>query len=104
MENAFLATKVTFVNEFYEVCRAFGADWHTVREGWLLDPRIGRSHSAVFPDARGVSGKCLVKDVNAIVKAAAGQGYEASFLIEMLKSNARFGSASDEGAGATRQR
>jgi nucleotide sugar dehydrogenase len=53
MENAFLATKVTFVNEFFELCDAMGADWHTVREAWLLDPRIGRSHSAVFDDARG---------------------------------------------------
>ncbi len=89
MENSFLATKVTFVNEFYEICRAFGADWHTVREGWLMDPRVGRSHSAVFPSDRGFGGKCLPKDVNAIVKAATQAGYRPQFLAEVLASNDR---------------
>ncbi|MGH8900431.1 MAG: hypothetical protein ACRDYA_01810 [Egibacteraceae bacterium] len=31
------------MNEFSRTCEAFGADWHTVREGWLLDPRVERS-------------------------------------------------------------
>ena len=89
MENSFLATKVTFVNEFYEICRAFGADWHKVREGWLLDPRVGRSHSAVFTDNRGFGGKCLPKDVAAIVNAAIAIGYRPRFLDEVLASNGR---------------
>jgi nucleotide sugar dehydrogenase len=89
MENAFLATKVAFVNEFYEICRALGADWHTVREGWLLDPRIGRSHSAVFPDRRGFDGKCLPKDVHAIVAATTAAGYDPRLLAEVLASNER---------------
>jgi nucleotide sugar dehydrogenase len=91
MENAYLATKVTFVNEFYEICRAFQADWHSVREGWLLDPRVERSHSSVFPEARGFSGRCLPKDVHAIVAASGGAGYEAHFLLAVLESNRRFG-------------
>jgi len=90
MENSFLATKVTFVNEFYEICRTFGADWHTVREGWLLDPRAGRSHSAVFASERGFAGKCLPKDVRAVVRAAAEAGYSAQLLAEVLDSNDRF--------------
>jgi UDPglucose 6-dehydrogenase len=90
MENSFLATKVSFVNEFFEICKAFDADWHTVREGWLLDPRVGRSHSAVFAPARGFSGKCLVKDVNAIVQAAEKAGYVPALLAEVLRSNERF--------------
>jgi nucleotide sugar dehydrogenase len=89
MENAFLATKVAFVNEFFEVCGALGADWHRVREGWLLDPRVGRSHSAVFPADRGFDGKCLPKDVRAIVAAAAAAGYDARLLAEVLTSNER---------------
>jgi UDPglucose 6-dehydrogenase len=89
MENSFLATKVAFVNEFYEICQTFEADWHTVREGWLLDPRIGTSHSAVFPDARGFGGKCLPKDVNAIISAAAEAGYKAQLLEEVLAANDR---------------
>jgi UDPglucose 6-dehydrogenase len=89
MENAFLATKVAFVNEFYEICRTMDADWHTVREGWLLDPRIGRSHSAVFPDRRGFDGRCLPKDVQAIVTAASAAGYPPQLLAEVIASNER---------------
>ncbi len=91
MENSYLATKVTFVNEFYEICQAFGADWHTVREGWLLDPRVERSHSLVFRENRGFGGRCLPKDVNAIVEAAASAGYEAPFLRAVLETNRKFG-------------
>jgi UDPglucose 6-dehydrogenase len=87
MENAYLATKVCFANEFFEICKAFGADWHTVREGWLLDPRVGRSHSAVFETARGFGGKCLVKDLHAIVAAATSVGYEPGLLEAVLRSN-----------------
>ena len=70
MENAFLATKIAFVNEFHDLCAALGADWNIVREGWLLDPRVGRSHSAVFASARGYGGSCLPKDVRAIIETA----------------------------------
>jgi nucleotide sugar dehydrogenase len=103
MENSFLATKVSFVNEFFEICKAFDADWHTVREGWLLDPRVGRSHSAVFTPARGFSGKCLVKDVSAIVRAADEAGYGAALLAEVLKSNERFRADESDGTGVTQE-
>ena len=90
MENTFFATKICFVNEFWEICRTLGADWHTVREGWLLDPRVEPSHTAVFSTDRGFSGKCLPKDTSAIVAAAREAGYEPSLLIEVLTSNDRF--------------
>lgn len=90
MENAFFATKVTFVNEFYEIARKFGANWHAVREGWLLDERIGRGSSAVFADNRGFGGKCLPKDINAIVKASENQGYIPQMLKQVIQSNAHF--------------
>jgi len=54
-----------------------------------MDPRIGRSHSAVFPNDRGFGGKCLPKDVNAIVKAATEVGYRPELLAEVLASNDR---------------
>ncbi len=57
-ENAFFATKITFVNEYRRVCEAFGADWHSVREDWLLDPRVERMHTAAFEGNRGFAGKC----------------------------------------------
>jgi UDPglucose 6-dehydrogenase len=94
MENSWLATKVTFVNEFYEICRVMGVDWNSVREGWLLDPRVGRSHSAVFEDDRGYGGKCLPKDVSAIIAAAASAGLETRLLKAVQKTNDNFRLAS----------
>jgi len=90
MENAYLATKVGFVNEFFEICKVFGADWHTVREAWLLDPRVDRSHTAVFESSRGFGGRCLPKDLRAIVEAASEAGYHPALLAQLLKSNANF--------------
>src|SRR6266496_1730835 len=87
MENSFLATKVTFVNEFYEIAKQFGADWHRVREGWLLDERIGRPFTSVFVNKRGFSGKCLPKDVNAITLAAKKAGYTPKLLEQILQTN-----------------
>lgn len=89
MENTYFATKVTFVNEFFEICNVVGADWHTVREGWLLDPRVEPMHTAVFPADRGYAGKCLPKDTGAIIHAATAAGYHPELLAEVVRSNAR---------------
>lgn len=71
MENSYLATKVSFVNEWYEIVHRLGGDWAAVREGWLLDPRVGRSHSAVFDsDRRGCR---LVPDDAGLPRRAAGR-------------------------------
>ena len=49
MENSYLALKVAFCNEFYDLCRAFGADYEVVRKLWLEDWRVGASHTLVTP-------------------------------------------------------
>lgn len=89
MENAYLATKVTFVTEFRRICETLGADWHTVREGWLLDPRIEPGHTAALAQAPGFSGRCLPKDLTAIIHAATSAGYSPALLTEVLHSNQR---------------
>lgn len=89
IENAYFATKITFVNELRQVCERFDADWHTVREGWLLDPRVEPMHTAAFEDQPGFGGKCLPKDIAAIVKAADDAGYEATLLRAVIATNAR---------------
>lgn len=89
-ENSFFAAKVTFANEIRKICEAMDADWHTVREAWLLDPRISRMHTAAFRDDRGFSGKCLPKDLDALIEAAFAAGYKAKFLEEIRSSNERF--------------
>lgn len=90
MENCFLALKVTFCNEFYDLAEQFGVDYNELRELWLLDPRIGRSHTFVLPDDRGFGGKCLPKDVSALVASACAAGYVPRLMTAMIEANARF--------------
>ena len=67
--NSFLATKVTFMNEMYDVLKAAkGADWNTFTNIIANDPRIGNSHMKV-PGAdglRGYAGSCFPKDTAAL--------------------------------------
>jgi UDPglucose 6-dehydrogenase len=69
MENCFLATKVAFVNQFYDLARWLGVNFTEARELWLLDPRIGVSHTCVR-ERRGFEGRCLPKDLRAIIAVA----------------------------------
>jgi len=67
--NCFLATKVSFANEFYQICNSLGADYSRVVDGSLLDKRIGTSHLMVpGPDGDfGFGGHCFPKDLNAMI-------------------------------------
>ena len=87
LENSFYATKVAFCNEAYDICDALDVDWNTVRELWLLDPRLNEMHTAVFKHSRGFGGKCLPKDTNALVKIAEDAGKDPELLKGVLKSN-----------------
>jgi UDPglucose 6-dehydrogenase len=69
MENCFLATKVAFVNQFFELANYFEVDWEELRRLWLADPRIGASHTMVTAE-RGFRGRCLPKDMAAMVAAS----------------------------------
>lgn len=89
MENSFIATKVTFCNEFAKMAEAFGVDYGELRELWLLDGRVGRMYTSVFEDKRGFGGKCLPKDVNGIYQQAKKVGYDAEFIKAVLDSNER---------------
>lgn len=89
MENSFLATKVTFCNEFYDIAKALNVDFNKVRETWLLDPRIGRSHTFVYPDNRGYGGSCLPKDTAAIIYTAEQNGANPTLLKAVEETNRR---------------
>jgi UDPglucose 6-dehydrogenase len=89
MENAFIAAKVMFCNEFFSIAESFGVEYKELRELWLLDKRVGRMYSLVYPDRRGFGGKCLPKDVNAIVKASEKVGYDPKFIKAILENNER---------------
>lgn len=87
MENCFLALKVIFCNEFYDFAKAVGVDYNQLRETWLLDPRIGRSHSFVYPTNRGFGGSCLPKDTSAFVKQCEENGVDSSLMNAVIKKN-----------------
>ncbi len=89
MENAAIAMKVTFCNEFYNIAEAFGVSYPQLREAFVLDERQGKMFTVVYKNKRGFGGKCLPKDVNGIVYASKKAGYKPEFLEEVLKSNDR---------------
>jgi len=69
--NAFLATKISFMNELANLCETVGADIDLVRRGIAADPRIGKLF--LFPGV-GYGGSCLPKDVKALVSTAEQHG------------------------------
>nr|VFJ99529.1 MAG: UDP-glucose dehydrogenase [Candidatus Kentron sp. H]VFJ99662.1 MAG: UDP-glucose dehydrogenase [Candidatus Kentron sp. H]VFK04223.1 MAG: UDP-glucose dehydrogenase [Candidatus Kentron sp. H] len=71
--NAFLATKISFINEMSMLCEAVGADVHGIAKGIGLDGRIGRKFLHVSP---GYGGSCFPKDTLALVRTA--QEHEVS--------------------------
>ncbi len=67
--NSFLATKVAFFNQLYDLCNASGADYNLVRQIIAHDSRIGNSHTVVGLDGdRGFGGACFPKDTNALIE------------------------------------
>lgn len=65
-ENMWIKDYVDYWNDVYDIARTFGASFNSVREGLVLDPRKNRTHSLVYSNNRGWSGKCLPKDMSAL--------------------------------------
>jgi UDPglucose 6-dehydrogenase len=84
--NAFLATKISFMNEIANICDLVGVDVETVEHGIGLDHRIGTE--SMRPGI-GFGGSCLPKDLQALEKIAAGRQYEASLLASVAGVNRR---------------
>lgn len=80
--NCFLASKVTFANQMYEICEASDIDYDKVCEYALHDTRIGKSHLAVpGPDGdRGFGGHCFPKDLAAMIAFAGETNADDYFL------------------------
>jgi UDPglucose 6-dehydrogenase len=82
--NAFLATKLSFINEVGNVCKLLGIDTNVVARGIGLDKRIGPHFLRC---GIGFGGSCFPKDVNAIVYKAAEKGYNTKLLRAVLEVN-----------------
>lgn len=90
MENTWLATKVTFCNEFRRIADLAGIDYNELRELWLLDPRINRSHTFVYDDHPYYDSHCLNKDIPAIIAFCEKIGYNPSLLKQVFDTNSVF--------------
>jgi len=84
--NAFLATKISFINEVANICDRVGADVVQVAKGIGLDSRIG---SKFLQAGIGWGGSCFPKDVSALVHTADDYGYEAQLLKAAVSVNQR---------------
>ncbi len=83
--NAFLATKISFINEIANICEALGADIKDVAAGMGYDPRIGNQ----FLEAGlGYGGSCFPKDVKALTYMAEEKGRHPQLLLAVMEINA----------------
>jgi len=82
--NAFLATKISYINEIGNICKNLGIDVYDVAKGMSLDHRI----SKYFLNAGlGFGGSCLPKDLRALIHKSKGMGYEPLLLESVIKVN-----------------
>lgn len=82
--NTFLATKITFINEFADLCEKVGADVQDVAKGIGLDGRIGSKFLHAGP---GYGGSCFPKDTEALVRSARDVGAPISIVEQVIEVN-----------------
>ena len=82
--NAFLATKISFINEIANVCEEVGADVAVVAQGMGLDVRIG---THFLRPGIGYGGSCFPKDVKALKQLAGNSGYHFQLLTSVIEVN-----------------
>jgi UDPglucose 6-dehydrogenase len=82
--NAFLATKISFINEIANVCEEVGADVNEVSRGMGLDERIGPQF---LRPGIGYGGSCFPKDVSALKQLAGNSGYHFQLLTAVIEVN-----------------
>ena len=83
--NAFLATKISFINEISMLCESVGADVHAVAKGMGLDGRIGRKFLHPGP---GFGGSCFPKDTQALVRIAQEHAVSSRIVEAVIEVNA----------------
>ncbi|MBA4394258.1 MAG: UDP-glucose 6-dehydrogenase [Desulfobacca sp.] len=84
--NAFLATKISFINEMANLCEKVGADVHLVAKGMGLDQRIG---SKFLHPGPGFGGSCFPKDTSALAQLADSLGYDFEIVKSVIRVNQR---------------
>jgi UDPglucose 6-dehydrogenase len=90
MENTWLALKVTFCNEMFRIAQTCGVAYQELRELFLMDPRVNRSHTFVYEDQPYYDSHCLNKDVPALVSFCEKIGYDPKLIRQMIATNEEF--------------
>lgn len=91
MMNCYLATKVTFMNDFYRLVKSQGVDWNEFKNLSIFDDRIGNTHMNVpGPDGKfGWGGACFPKDISAIIEESLTVGVDLPLLGRVEEINRR---------------
>lgn len=77
--NSYLATKISYFNEMYDVCRGLGANYEALRAALVMDPRIARGEETIIdPHSRGFDDECLPKDLEAFITFLLDKGFPAT--------------------------
>lgn len=87
-ENYWIALRVSYWQDVFQIGSVFNASFQALRNGLTLDPRLNRTHSNIFTDNLGWGGKCLPKDMNALVFKMREMGYPLLLLEFLIKFNA----------------
>lgn len=75
--NTWFSVKVSFANQMYDLCQSLGVDYDRMVEAAAADKRIGRTHLNIFhKNYRGYGGKCLPKDIKALIQLANAKGVD----------------------------
>lgn len=90
--NAFLSTKVTFLNSLYLLCESYGIDYDEFKEVLKIDSRLGHTHFDVpGPDGKfGFGGKCFPKDTALLLQFLKNQELNFSLMQTILEMNDKF--------------
>jgi len=89
MSNCFFTTKISFMNEMYQIAEKCGVDWGVALDGFFRDGRVGHSHMNVpGPDGKfGFGGSCFPKDIQALIHFGESLGLNMSTLKGTWKTN-----------------
>ena len=90
MTNSFLAMKVIYCNEMYDLCQKLGLNYNNIRELWVADPRIGSSHTFVFEENRGFGGSCFPKDTAALIYSGKENNSNLTLLETAVEKNKEY--------------
>lgn len=90
--NAFYALKVAYANQMHDLCQALGVEYDQVKACVETEPMIGKNHLTIFHKGyRGYGGKCLPKDVRAVIQIAEQHGVDLGLLKQAEAYNNELG-------------